>query len=196
MAGNSKARRCADLAANIDSTLELIRQYEQQRLLTDDPRTRLRAEHNIKDLRDQMAAYEQERHELACGDTVIDARLRVPMEDAIRPGAAESGRDQRHQYVAPPPDLSQADRSKLAGLLYDSGRVAYTSRTALCLEIDIDPGRLTFMQVGDRDFAIQLVAQLHKTGNIAALRRLCEAIAPELGGQPAARLWEIRARLG
>jgi hypothetical protein len=52
------------------------------------------------------------------------------------------------------------------------------------------------MQAGDRDFATQLVAHLHKTGNIAALQQLCGAIAPELGGQSAAHLAEIRAKLG
>jgi len=109
--------------------------------------------------------------------------------------ATQGGVNVAHGGAGASHELTQADRSKLAGLLYDSGRAAYASRGALCIEIHVDPGRLAFMQAADRDFATQLVAHLHKTGNIAALRQLCEAIAPELDGQPAARLEEIQAKL-
>jgi hypothetical protein len=188
MAGNSKTRRCADLATHIEDTFKLVRQYEQQRMLTDDPRTKLRAEHTIKDLREQMAGYEQERAQLGCEETVGAIQPDAPVEIAILPAPVEPAKEHRQ--------LSLADRSKLTELLFDSGRAAYASRTALCIEIGVDPGRLTFMQASDRDFAIQLVAQLHKTGNMAALQQLCEAMAPELGGESAARLAEIQGRLG
>ena len=63
----SKAdQRCADLATNIGETLELIRQYEEQRRLADDPKAKRRTEREIADLRKQLSEYEAEAHKLGC----------------------------------------------------------------------------------------------------------------------------------
>jgi nucleoside phosphorylase len=61
-----RSRRCADLAANIGEALKLIKQYDDQRRLADDPRVQRRAENAIEDLRAQLATYQQEQRELGC----------------------------------------------------------------------------------------------------------------------------------
>jgi hypothetical protein len=61
-----RSRRCADLAAHISEALKLIKQYDEQRRLADDPRAQRRAERAIEDLRAQLAAYQQEQRELGC----------------------------------------------------------------------------------------------------------------------------------
>jgi nucleoside phosphorylase len=63
---SSRSRRCADLAESVERTLKLIKQYDEQRLLADDPKVKLRAEREITDLRVQLAAYEREQRELGC----------------------------------------------------------------------------------------------------------------------------------
>jgi len=62
----SRAQRCADLAEHIRETLDLIKQYEEQRLLAGDPKTKRRAEREITDLRAQLAAHEAEYRERGC----------------------------------------------------------------------------------------------------------------------------------
>jgi hypothetical protein len=62
----SRGQRCADLAESIGETLELIKQYEDQRRLADDPKVKRRAEREIADLRSQLAAYQAEYRELGC----------------------------------------------------------------------------------------------------------------------------------
>jgi len=62
----SRAQRCADLAEHIRETLDLIKQYEEQRLLAGDPKTKRRTEREITDLRAQLAAYETEYRERGC----------------------------------------------------------------------------------------------------------------------------------
>jgi len=62
----SRDQRCADLAANIRETLDLIREYEETRRLADDPKAKRRAEREIADLRSQLAAYRAEYRELGC----------------------------------------------------------------------------------------------------------------------------------
>lgn len=63
-------RRCADLIRHIHETLDLIKQYEEERRLAADPRARRRAERQIADLRNELARYEAEACELDCGSTV------------------------------------------------------------------------------------------------------------------------------
>jgi hypothetical protein len=65
-AQSSRARRCRDLAAGIDETLNLIKQYDDERRLADDPKARLRAERSIADLRVQLDGYQREQRELGC----------------------------------------------------------------------------------------------------------------------------------
>jgi len=62
----SREQRCADLAESIRETLELIKQYEDQRRLADDPKAKRRAEREIADLRSQLAKYEAEYRDLGC----------------------------------------------------------------------------------------------------------------------------------
>ncbi len=62
----NRDQRCVDLAENIRQTMELIKQYEDQRRLADDPKAKRRAEREIADLRTQLAAYEAEHRELGC----------------------------------------------------------------------------------------------------------------------------------
>jgi hypothetical protein len=59
-------QRCADLNGHIGETLELIRQYEEQRRLADDPRAILRAEKAIAGLKAQLAEHQSEAQELGC----------------------------------------------------------------------------------------------------------------------------------
>ena len=62
-------KRCEDLAGHIHDTLHLIKEYEDQRRLTDDPKVKRRADREIADLRSQLAAYEAEQRELGCGES-------------------------------------------------------------------------------------------------------------------------------
>jgi hypothetical protein len=62
----SRDQRCADLAESIRETLELVKEYEDQRRLADDPKVKRRAERQIADLRSQLAAYQAEYCELGC----------------------------------------------------------------------------------------------------------------------------------
>jgi nucleoside phosphorylase len=62
----ARSRRCADLATGVEETLNLIKQYDEQRRLSNDPREQQRAERSIADLRTQLAAYEREQRELGC----------------------------------------------------------------------------------------------------------------------------------
>jgi hypothetical protein len=62
----SRDQRCSDLAKNIQETLDLIKQYEDQRRLASDPKEKQRAEREIADLRTQLATYEAEYDKLGC----------------------------------------------------------------------------------------------------------------------------------
>ena len=61
-----RGQRCADLAEHIRETLELIKQYEDQRRLADDPKAKRRVEREIAELRVQLDAYQAEYRELGC----------------------------------------------------------------------------------------------------------------------------------
>lgn len=62
----SQRRRCEDLAAHVHDTLQLLKEYEDQRRLTSDPKVKYRAEREIADLRTQLATYEAEQRALGC----------------------------------------------------------------------------------------------------------------------------------
>jgi len=62
----ASTQRCADLAENMRETLKLIKEYEEQRRLSGDPREKRRADRDIADLREQLSAHEAEARELGC----------------------------------------------------------------------------------------------------------------------------------
>lgn len=59
-------QRCEDLAENIGETQALIKDYEDQRRLANDPKAKRRAEKEIEDLRQQLSEYEAEARRLGC----------------------------------------------------------------------------------------------------------------------------------
>ena len=59
-------QRCADLNGHIRETMELIRQYEEQRRLADDPRAIMRAERAIAGLKSQLDEHQAEAQDLGC----------------------------------------------------------------------------------------------------------------------------------
>jgi hypothetical protein len=61
-----KQRRCDDLENHIHETLQLIKEYEDQRRLADDPKVKRRAEQEIANLRSQLEDYEAEQRALGC----------------------------------------------------------------------------------------------------------------------------------
>jgi hypothetical protein len=63
----TRDQRCADLAESIRETLGLIKEYEDQRRLADDPKAKRRADREIANLRAQLAGYEAEYQKLECG---------------------------------------------------------------------------------------------------------------------------------
>ena len=65
----SRDQRCADLAKSTRETLDLIKQYEDQRRLADDPKVKRRAEREIADLRHQLEEYEAAARELGCEES-------------------------------------------------------------------------------------------------------------------------------
>lgn len=62
----SRNQRCADLTQNIQETLGLIKQYEDQRRLASDPKEKQRAEREIADMQKLLATYKAEYEELGC----------------------------------------------------------------------------------------------------------------------------------
>ncbi len=59
-------QRCADLDKLIAEAQKLLREFEELRLLADDPKKKLRLERQIADLKAQMKDYEAEYQELQC----------------------------------------------------------------------------------------------------------------------------------
>src|SRR4051794_38661447 len=88
--------------------------------------------------------------------------------------------------------LTLSEQNKLAELLDASGRAAHDSRHALCTSIGIDPGRLIFMQAGERDFAVLLVEHLHNVDKRTELAKLCDEIEPDLGDFPKKLVRQIK----
>ena len=76
----------------------------------------------------------------------------------------------------------------LADLVVRGGKAHPQARTALCLEIGIDPNDLSFMSAPPRAFAIELISQLEQTGNSEGLLRICAALRPILQGSLAKSL--------
>ncbi|NEO89619.1 MAG: CHAT domain-containing protein [Moorea sp. SIO3G5] len=81
-------------------------------------------------------------------------------------------------------ELNHSDLETLADILKRSGRVSKVdSRRALCISIELDPSDIEFMEnTSPRDFAMQLVFQLHNTQNFVVLCKLCQIIAPNVPG--------------
>jgi TIR domain-containing protein len=83
-------------------------------------------------------------------------------------------------------------KTDLSDLLVRSGKSHFSARTALCIQIGVDPNDLTFAEVAPRNFAVQLVAMLDESGNSNALLSLCGAIQPVLKGSFATRLQTVQ----
>jgi hypothetical protein len=94
-------------------------------------------------------------------------------------------------------EFSAADREELADLLRRSGRARDESaRRALCISIGLDPEDLDILtNTSTQNFAVQLLFHLDRTGNCAALVRLCDIIASPLKGAYADKLAIIRAKV-
>ena len=61
----------------------------------------------------------------------------------------------------------------------------------MCIEIGVEADSISFMDAAPRDFAVQLVDLLDKTGNIDALLALCAALQSVLKGAFANRLQAV-----
>jgi hypothetical protein len=59
-------QRCIDLVNHIQEAFDLIKQYEEKRRLTSDPKVKRQAEREISSLREQLSEYEAEARELGC----------------------------------------------------------------------------------------------------------------------------------
>ena len=60
------AQRCRDLQENTRESLDLLKAFEDQRRLSSDPKEKRRADREIAELRQQLAAYEAEFKALGC----------------------------------------------------------------------------------------------------------------------------------
>jgi nucleoside phosphorylase len=128
--------------------------------------------------------------------------LSAPAEQPTATGTGDSGDADALMPDTNTGDSGDADiltldeQKTLADLLRRSGRADYTARTALCQRIGIEPGDLGFLaHASANDFAAQLVNYLSETGNVEALRRLCQALEPILKGSLNARLQTIYSKL-
>jgi nucleoside phosphorylase len=92
-------------------------------------------------------------------------------------------------------EFSPSDRKDLADLLQRSGQVARSSRKALCIRIDLDSGSLDFIDTSERDFAVELIHLLNRTGNYSALASLCNEVRQCVHGEYAQRATEIHSTL-
>jgi hypothetical protein len=67
MRHSARMYSAAPIWVNISARqLSLIKQYEEQRRLSSDPREQRRTKRKIADLRAQLAGYEREQRELGC----------------------------------------------------------------------------------------------------------------------------------
>ncbi len=92
-------------------------------------------------------------------------------------------------------ELEDSERETLADILKRSGRASHSARKALCIEIGVDFDELDFGQAAPRDFALELVSYLNRTGNTAALLKLCQVLAPKFHGRYANDLVSIQDKL-
>jgi hypothetical protein len=91
--------------------------------------------------------------------------------------------------------IEPSDEMELADLLRRSGRASYSARQALCVQINVSSDDLSFIDsTAPRDFALQLVNYLVKTGNRQAICQLCDALTPALQGEYALKLKNIRVK--
>ncbi len=118
---------------------------------------------------------------------------------ALQPGtAADDPGSARSVPPAPTPipqppatPVPAAWQPELADLFVRSGRAQASARRAMCIEIGVDADSISFMDAAPRDFAVQLVDLLDKTGNIDALLALCAALQSVLKGAFANRLQAV-----
>ncbi|MBC8446711.1 MAG: hypothetical protein H8D78_03085 [Chloroflexi bacterium] len=103
--------RCAALKEAISNTLDLIKQYENQRRLSSDPKEKKRCEQEIADLRNQLSDYQTEYTDLGC-----DLE-----ESAKSPDTAVVGREP----PGPPPEASAGTPS------LPSSKLLYTNLALL-----------------------------------------------------------------
>jgi hypothetical protein len=135
------------------------------------------------DFRDPKA-YESEFSKVVRALSGDNAAVRPPDAAATNPPRAADG----------PASTDSSDwKADLSDLLVRSGKAHISARTALCIQIGVDPNDLTFFEVAPRNFSIQLVAILCETGNAAALLSLCDEIQPILKGNLATKIQHVRA---
>lgn len=103
--------------------------------------------------------------------------------------------DQERKEVNPP--LEEVTLEWLNDLVVRSGRVdGIFGRRALCKEIGVDTTSLPFLEgTASKDFVVLLLEHLKEIGDLAALRSLCDQIAPTLKGPYANKLAAVRAVL-
>lgn len=78
--------------------------------------------------------------------------------------------------------FTEGDFEELADLLKRSGRVSGNpARTALCNSLGIDPGEIDITG-NDRDFSINFIAYIYRSGNLTALDTLCKSLISLLHG--------------
>ncbi len=61
-----QAERCRDLADNIQNALQLIKEYEDRKRSASDPKTRSRAEIEIRQLQEELRQYQEEYRQSGC----------------------------------------------------------------------------------------------------------------------------------
>jgi hypothetical protein len=64
------SQRCRDLAENISETLILIKEYEELRRLSSEPKETRRATREIEDLRQQLEKFKDEMKDEGCEEIV------------------------------------------------------------------------------------------------------------------------------
>lgn len=129
-------------------------------------------------------------------DTSISKIIKSLEGLGIQPKTTEPPDPPSQHETSASRELAISDLDKLADLLIRSGRADNASRTALCIQIGINPNDLNFLvQTAARDFALQLVYHLYQTGNFTAMCQLCEQITPMLKGPYETSLETIQAKV-
>lgn len=76
--------QCRDLADSINETLTLLREYEEQRRLTHDPRIRRSAEKEIQRLKEDLTRYRAEYRDAGCAAATQASATSLPVTADLR----------------------------------------------------------------------------------------------------------------
>jgi hypothetical protein len=172
-------QRRRDLESHVQKTLELLKEYEDQLRLSDDPRKKRRLEGEITQLRQLLASYQAQL--AAPGQP--DGTSRVPIEFVNRENELHLLHVERLRAARSPYTLISAPagygKTYLLQRLLHTVESDETLRQRWCSRY-VDCGAGAGDQVDHVVYAITETSQQHGNGPDAATDRVCDCVVQEL----------------